>query len=262
MKITLFTSNQIRHNFLINYLGNFASKLNVIQECKTVFPGKVKGSYSKNLLIEKYFKNVQKAEEKIFGKTFINIKKKNTNILSIAYGDLNYLKLKEINNFLQSDLYIVFGSSFIKGSLINFLIKKKTINLHMGVSPYYRGADCNFWAVYDNNPHLVGATIHKLSKGVDSGNILYHSMPKITTNSFEYTMLSVKSAFYSIATKIKDRSILKIKPVKQNRKLEIRYSKKREFNQKIVKKFLDRKKSKITFYEFDNSLLINPYFLK
>ena len=30
----------------------------------------------------------------------------------------------------------------------------------MGVSPYYRGCDCNFWALYDNNPHLVGATIH------------------------------------------------------------------------------------------------------
>lgn len=61
---------------MINYLSNFVSKLNVIQECKTVFPGKVKGSYKKNPLIEKYFKNVQKAEEKIFGKTFINIKKK------------------------------------------------------------------------------------------------------------------------------------------------------------------------------------------
>ena len=27
----------------------------------------------------------------------------------------------------------------------------------MGVSPYYRGADCNFWAQNDKNSNLVGA---------------------------------------------------------------------------------------------------------
>ena len=43
----------------------------------------------------------------------------------------------------------------------------------MGVSPYYRGADCNFWALYDSNYHLVGSTIHYLSKGIDSGDIIY-----------------------------------------------------------------------------------------
>ena len=67
---------------------------------------------------------------------------------------------------------------YIKGPLVNFLIKKKAINIHMGISPYYRGADCNFWAMYDGNSHLVGATIHMLSKGLDSGSILYHAMSK------------------------------------------------------------------------------------
>ena len=89
-----------------------------------------------------------------------------------------------LNSFLKSDMYIVFGSSFIKGELANFLIKKKAINIHMGVSPYYRGTDCNFWALYDNNPHLVGATIHFLSKGLDNGPILYHAMSKIRKNPY------------------------------------------------------------------------------
>ena len=49
----------------------------------------------------------------------------------------------------------------------------------MGISPYYRGTDCNFWAMYDNNPHLVGSTIHLLTKGLDSGPILYHALSKL-----------------------------------------------------------------------------------
>ena len=56
----------------------------------------------------------------------------------------------------------------------------------MGVSPYYRGNDCNFWALYDDNPHLVGATIHMLTKGLDSGPMLYHAMSNIKSNPFEY----------------------------------------------------------------------------
>ena len=87
---------------------------------------------------------------------------------------------------------------------------------------YYRGADCNFWALYDNNPHLVGATKHLLLKGLDSGPILYHAMSDIKTDPFEYSMSSVKSAFHSLAKKIKDKSIFSITPLIQNLDLEIR----------------------------------------
>ena len=82
----------------------------------------------------------------------------------------------------MSDLYIVFGSSYIKGRLINFLIKNKAINIHMGISPYYRGSDCNFWSLYDNNFHLVGGTVHLISKGLDSGPILFHTRAKKNKN--------------------------------------------------------------------------------
>ena len=130
----------------------------------------------------------------------------------------------------------------------------------MGVSPYYRGCDCNFWALYDNNPHLVGATIHILSKGLDSGPMLYHAMSNIKTNPFEYTMSTVKAAFHSIAERIEDRSIFEIEPVIQNKENEIRYSKKIEFNERIVKKYFN-KEINLDSKKFDNSLLKEPFFL-
>lgn len=52
----------------------------------------------------------------------------------------------------------------------------------MGLSPYYRGTDCNFWALYDKKPQYVGATIHLLSKGIDSGPTLYHALSKPEKN--------------------------------------------------------------------------------
>ena len=260
MKITLFTSNQNRHNYLINSLSKICKELFVVQECKTIFPGIVPGHYPATNTMKKYFQKVISAELNLFGNSFVNKFNKNIKILPLQLGDLNKCSMTLLNDFLQSDYYIVFGSSYIKGELVEFLVNNKAINIHMGVSPYYRGSDCNFWALYDNNPHLVGATIHLLSKGLDSGPLLYHAMSNIITNPFEYSMSTVKSAFDSLIEKIKDDSILSIKPELQNKSNEIKYSKEDEFNENIVKDFL-KKKIRLNLKMFNNSLLKKPFFL-
>ena len=257
MKVTLFTSNNHRHNYLINLLSNFCDELLVVQECKTLFTGKSDEKCQDKNIIEKYFNKVLEAQNKIFKKEYVN---KNIKTLPILNGELNKLPLSYLEDFLQSDIYIVFGSSYIKGELVDFLTKQKAINIHAGVSPYYRGNDCNFWALYDDNPHLVGSTIHLLSKGLDSGPILYHAMSNLKTNPFEYTMSTVKSAFHSIAERIKDGSIFTIKPLIQDKIKEVRYSRKSDFSNEVVKEYFE-KKVDLNSKKFDNSLLKEPFFL-
>ena len=261
MKITLLTSNKNRHNYLINLLSTISDELFVIQECDTIFPGVIPGRYQASPIMKKYFENVNNVEFKLFGNSYVNNLKKNIKILPMLSGDLNKCPIGLLSDFLKSDIYVVFGSSYIKGELIDFLVKQKAINIHAGVSPYYRGRDCNFWALYDDNPHLVGTTIHLLPKGLDSGPMLYNAMASLKTNPFEYTMSTIKSAFHSIAERIKDGSIFTIKPEVQKRKEEVRYSKKSEFNEEIVKKYFE-KEIDLNKKEFDNSLLKEPFFLK
>ena len=261
MRVTLFTSNNFRHNYLINYLSNFCDELFVVQECKPLFSERKNKDIQKYNVIEKYFKKVNEAQSKIFKKELVNKNNKNIKTFSIIYGELSSIYLSDLDDFTKSDIYVVFGSSFIRGKLIDFLIKKKAINIHAGVSPYYRGAACNFWALYDGNPHLVGSTIHLLSKGLDSGPILYHAMSNLKTNPFEYTMSTVKSAFHSIGERIKDSSIFEIKPIFQDKNKEIRYSKKNHFNEDIVKEYF-RREINLNSKNFDNSLLREPFYLK
>ena len=259
MKVTLFTSNNNRHNYLINLLFDICDELWVVQECKKLSTEKNANSYSKSKIFESYFNYVKEAENKIFRKEHVNKDSKKIKILPILFGEINNLSLSYLDNFLKSDIYVVFGSSYIKGSLIDLLISQKAINIHAGVSPYYRGTDCNFWALYDNRPHLVGATIHYLSKGLDSGDILYHALAKPRKNIFEYTMSSVKSAFYSLEERIKNESIFKIKSIKQDQSKELRYSRNIDFNEGNLKKFLS-KKIILDEINFDENLLINPFF--
>ena len=260
MKITLFTSNKDRHNYLINLLSEVSDELCVIQECDTIFPGIVPGLYQTSPIMKKYFENVNNAQSQLFGNSYVNNKKKNIKILPMLSRDLNQCSMNLLSDFLKSDLYVVFGSSYIKGELVDFLVKQKAINIHAGVSPYYRGTDCNFWALYDGNPHLVGTTIHLLSKGLDSGPMLYHAMSNLKINPFEYTMSTVKSAFHSIAERITDGSIFTIKPLVQDKIKEIRYSKKSEFSEEVVKEYFE-KKIDLNSKKFDNSLLKEPFFI-
>ena len=241
MKITLFTSHQARHLALAHSLSEICEHCFVIQEVSQVIPSRRDQSIKKKSpIMQRYFEKVLSSQENIFGKTtHFN---KNVSFLRIKMGDLSFLKKNFLEFALSSDLYIVFGSSYIKGWLVEYLVGKRAINIHMGVSPYYRGADCNFWALYDGNPHLVGATIHLLSKGLDNGEILYHALPlpEQCQTPFDYTMRAVKAAHISLLSSISNGILFSIIPQKQDKSKEVLYTRKMDFSEKIASEFLER----------------------
>ena len=87
MKITLFTSNKNRHNYLINLLSEVSDELFVVQECSTIFPGIVPGNYQASPTMKKYFENVNNAQFKLFGNSYVNDKKKNIRLLPMLSVD-------------------------------------------------------------------------------------------------------------------------------------------------------------------------------
>ena len=254
MKITIFTSNQPRHINLINSLSKISDECYAIMEINTIFPGQLDDFFKKTSVMQEYFNHVMQSEKKLFGE--ISFLDKSIKNLVIKSGDLNKLSKSILEPALNSDVYVIFGSSYIKGWLVEHLIKNRALNIHMGISPYYRGSSCNFWALYDSNPHLVGATIHTLSKGLDSGDILYHVMPSTINceNPFDFTMMTVLSAHKSLAERIYSREIFDYKPIKQDKSLEIRYSKNSQFTDEVVKTFLDRR---LSISEIKNSIKTN-----
>ena len=125
MKITVFTRNQSRHNYLVNLLSKVSDELFVIQENVIISSGTIPSNYPVTETMKKYFFSVTDAQKKIFGNPCINRKNKNIKILPLKFGELNQCSLKILNNFLNSNIYIVFGSSYIKGELVEFLIQNK-----------------------------------------------------------------------------------------------------------------------------------------
>ena len=259
--VTVFTSNQPRHLNLINELSKIFDEVYAIIESNTVHPGNINDFFKKSNIMQSYFSKVIESENKFFGNlTFLP---KNVAPLIIRFGDLNMLDFSLLKNSLKSELFVVFGSSFIKGDLIDFLIKKNAVNIHMGVSPYYRGSSCNFWAMKNKDYEYVGSTIHMLSKGLDSGKMLFHALPSFEPNPFDYTMKSVKSAQMGLIKHIKNNSLNKLNKLNQNKNLEISYTKNSDFNDNVAFNFMnDNIPLNLFKQKVENrnmSLFLNPF---
>lgn len=259
MKLTVFTSNQPRHIHLVDKLAGVVDRVYCVQECNTIFPGQVADFFKKSFVMRAYFEKMVDAERTIFGSPHFS--KSNVQTLSLKSGDLNLVDKETLRDALSSDIYVVFGASFIKGWLIDFLVENQATNIHMGLSPYYRGSSCNFWAMYDRRPEYVGATIHKLSKGLDSGDILFHCLPKPIReeSGFLFTMRAVEVAHNALVSSIANNTLFKIESISQSRSREIRYTRNNDFTDEVAREFLERAvlidTSKLEYPE-----LRNPFF--
>ena len=242
MRITVFTSNQPRHLSYIARLASIATEVYVVMEVNTLFPGKVKDFFDNSETMRSYFTRVQAAETRIFGG--VGFTPGNVKVLPVKSGDLNFLLRKDLSEAMESDYFLVFGSSYIKGWLVQELVQKGAVNIHMGLSPYYRGSSCNFWALYDDRPAYVGATVHLLSEGLDSGPVLFHVRPDFYGQDlFDFTMESVNAVQNRIVGEIQSGQIGERKPQFPESSEQLRYTRDSDFDDQVALEFLERRYS-------------------
>ena len=237
MRIAIYTSNQPRHLALIERLAAQADEVYAVMECNTVFPGCIEDFFRKSPVMQEYFGHVQAAERKVFGQ--VRPLPANVHTMPIRMGDLNHLSMPQCEPMLACDRHVVFGASYIKGPLCAALVEREAINIHMGVSPFYRGSSTNFWALYDGRADLVGATVHRLTSGLDSGPILFHALPPAHDwEAFELGMRAVEAAHEGLAEALETGMIDHMRPIPQERTLELRYTRNADFTDEIAGSYL------------------------
>lgn len=97
---------------------------------------------------------------------------------------INHPEVVKLARELKPDLICVFGTSLIRGDLLR-QGRLGMVNLHGGLSPEYRGADCTFWALYNGEPEKVGCTLHYIDAGIDTGRLIAHVSPEVRAGDSE-----------------------------------------------------------------------------
>jgi methionyl-tRNA formyltransferase len=97
----------------------------------------------------------------------------------VKWSEANSTKAYEWIKRLTPQWIVLFGSSIIKEPLLSHY-QNQIINMHLGLSPYYRGSSTNFWPLVDGLPECVGVTVHHAVLSVDAGPILAQGRPDVS----------------------------------------------------------------------------------
>jgi folate-dependent phosphoribosylglycinamide formyltransferase PurN len=161
-KALVLTSTSLRHSYFTSKLSELFNIVGVLNEPKKNY---FTESRSKSLLIEDHFKLLSDFENR----TFILSNEKIIKVKIV--NDVNAVELVEYAKNLSPDVVCLFGTSILKKEWLE-AFPNKIVNLHLGLSPFYRGSATLFWPFYFQELECLGTTIHIAIDKVDAGAIL------------------------------------------------------------------------------------------
>lgn len=181
MKVTLLIGNQPRHLFLASQLIEKFPNTNVIimgrEDMSPESP--VEATLRDSNLFQHHFGLRRLAEENMFGAVTIARINERAPVLSISADQLNTASLAEAIAKTKPDVCIVFGTDLIKDPVLKIL-PPRTFNVHLGLSPWYRGSATLFWPFYFMEPQWAGVTVHQLVREVDAGGVAFQVIPSLS----------------------------------------------------------------------------------
>ena len=177
MRAIVLTSTMRRHTYVANALAARLPVVGVWQEEKSFEPLKYAGNADEQAVIQKHFDARDASEHEWFR----DHDKVQVPARWLRPGECNdSLEIASMRR-AQPDVVLVFGTGLLKQPLID-AFAGNILNIHLGLSPYYRGAGTNFWPLVNGEPEFCGATIHFLDAGVDSGPIIAHVRPEMAAS--------------------------------------------------------------------------------
>lgn len=195
-KILLITKNDPWQIYAINFLAKKLSVRNVIIEESDQVVKKnsfLKTNYQKIRRFLSNIKNFYKIkkiinyENGILNNLFLddwkNIKINGLNIIKAKKKEITKEMIADIN----PEIVIVFGTSLLPNEIFS-KVSALILNIHWGLSPYYRGTHCTDWAILNDDYFNIGYTIHKLSNITDGGDIVDQGRPELTPDDTVFSI--------------------------------------------------------------------------
>lgn len=232
LKVVILTGNQPRHSYFVNYMNEKFEVVGLITEPKHKY---FDTQQKESDMIRKHFTNLRVTEQFYFQSP------------SLEIVNHKQLKSKEINNnkniewvkLLKPDYVLLYGTGILNNSWFDEF-GDKIINLHLGMSPYYRGSATLFWPFYNDELDYLGVTIHIATRKVDAGDILHIVKAGIEDmdNYYDITNKLIKKSIKKLPDVVYDYDMGKIKKTPQDISKQKYLYKKSDFTEKCLEKVL------------------------
>ena len=185
--IVVMTGKDLRHQYFIKKL-NYKFRIAAVFIDTPVYPSPPHATEEEHLAWNWFFDRRQ-----LFEKTTItpklSIKSKNVpNYYYLKKGEINSPKTRAILKQYMPGFIAVFGVGIIDEITLS-LYPNSIFNLHVGLPKFYRGSSCNFWPIHNCDLTNLGATIHQVEKGIDTGKISAENHIHLKPNDNEQSLL-------------------------------------------------------------------------
>ena len=168
-KLVVLIGDGLRHQHFLFQL-NSKHNISAVFIEKSEYPQPVAKTESEKNAWTWFFERRKIFETETITPT-LNIKTvNNPDIFHVKKNGLNSLATLNRLKKISPDFIACFGTGLLHERILsNF--SGCIFNLHVGIPEYYRGSSCNFWPIYNGDLKNLGATIHIIEKGIDTGKI-------------------------------------------------------------------------------------------
>ncbi len=98
---------------------------------------------------------------------------------------------------LAPDVIIQAGAGILRPPVFR-TARIATLNVHHGIAPLIRGMASILWAQYERRPDWIGATVHVIDEGLDTGAVLAHAAVKPSFPGERFPSLYVRATVRAV----------------------------------------------------------------
>jgi len=174
MRVLIISGSHPRHLYLHREILDCASDCAaIVMDRESTIPDPPPTIYDEDkVLFNKHFGERYGIEKEYFGTTTVSDVFRDIKKIECSPEKLNSSETANFASQFDADIAIIFGTNLIKDPLLSSL-PSFSINLHLGLSPWYRGSATLFWPFYFLQPQFCGATFHQIIPEADAGDILH-----------------------------------------------------------------------------------------
>ena len=175
LRAVALLGDQLRHRWYATQLAEEPGieLLGVVTERQP--PQPVGATDEEDELVADHFARRRDAEERHLGRAQ-DWDELGAPVLRVERGETNTERVADWVGGLGPDLLLLYGCGIVRAPLLD-VYAGRAVNLHLGLSPYYRGNAANFWPLVNGEPECVGVTVHLATLEVDAGAILRQARP-------------------------------------------------------------------------------------
>ena len=188
MNIVILAGDQVRHRYFAQRIAQTHTVSGAVLEKKEDRRIDRSGLTPPELESVEWWERARDAaDEKFFSAGAQEFDRRHLPTLTVETRHINDENVCAWVRERSPDLLVVFGTGLIKEPYLS-AFSGRILNIHLGLSPYYRGSATNLWPILNRELEYIGTTVLFLDPGIDSGDIIHQGRPHITADDDPHTI--------------------------------------------------------------------------